>query len=313
MSFSSVSLLINTLQSTKPAAKAVILHIHGGGYVGGHPDSFLPFADFMTRDLGIPVLLPSYRKAPDQPFPAALQDCLDFYGFLFSGGELVRRLIGFHPEAVILSGDSAGGNFALSLTLAVMQIRRMRAAEAGDSSRRSKEIKMPAALLLQYPCLCPAFVSLPSYVLSPIDLIASTGALFSFMSAYHPDWSASPEAGQALWFRQEPEERVKGLIASLAARSRDPLFNNLAFEGFADEEIKAIDLRITAAEMDPLLDHSVSLARRWRGSEVDLRIAERMPHCFAILPRLPPLTPASSLIRAQFALAFGRVNKRLEK
>jgi acetyl esterase/lipase len=62
---------------------------------------------------GMPVLLPSYRLAPEHPYPAALNDVtVAFEHAQNFGADGV-----FEPQRVSLSGDSAGGNLAAALTL----------------------------------------------------------------------------------------------------------------------------------------------------------------------------------------------------
>ena len=79
----------------------IILHLHGGGYVSGGIDSHQMMCVLMAQTLKMKVLLPEYRLAPEQPFPAALDDALKVYRWLEAKGH--------QPGDIILSGDSAGG------------------------------------------------------------------------------------------------------------------------------------------------------------------------------------------------------------
>src|SRR5262249_48518292 len=53
---------------------AVLLYLHGGGYVIGSPRSHRHLAEAIARAAGISCLLPDYRLAPQPPFPAAVGD-----------------------------------------------------------------------------------------------------------------------------------------------------------------------------------------------------------------------------------------------
>ena len=55
------------------------------------------------------VLCFDYRLAPEDPYPAAVEDAMKAWNYLM--------LLGYGARDVILAGDSAGGNLALSLTL----------------------------------------------------------------------------------------------------------------------------------------------------------------------------------------------------
>lgn len=89
--------------------KYIILYCHGGGYSTG---SSL-YARTLTRKLAMStsmdVLSFDYRLAPEHPYPAATQDAMRIWDYLM--------LLGYGARDIILAGDSAGGNLALSLTL----------------------------------------------------------------------------------------------------------------------------------------------------------------------------------------------------
>lgn len=89
----------------------VILHFPGGAFVVtfGHEFSGRPVTEIFTQHLkATRVLWSHYRLAESEEtrFPGAVQDALTFYRFVLS--------LGYEPENIILSGDSAGGNVALA-------------------------------------------------------------------------------------------------------------------------------------------------------------------------------------------------------
>ena len=87
----------------------VILYLHGGGYTGGSLDYAKGFGSALAAKCGIRVLCVAYRLAPEEIYPAALQDSTDAYGYLLSNG--------YAPSRILLCGESAGGGLCYSLCL----------------------------------------------------------------------------------------------------------------------------------------------------------------------------------------------------
>ncbi len=88
------------------AARRVILYLHGGAFILRLPNTHTAFAAQFCAELGASAFLPWYRLAPEHPFPAAPEDCFAAYRFLLDAG--------YRPNDIVLMGDSAGGNLALS-------------------------------------------------------------------------------------------------------------------------------------------------------------------------------------------------------
>lgn len=88
----------------------VILQLHGGGYVGALINIYRKFAEtFCKLNKGISVLTIDYRVAPENPYPAALEDAISGYKWLLN--------LGFKNDQIIISGDSAGGGLGLALCM----------------------------------------------------------------------------------------------------------------------------------------------------------------------------------------------------
>ena len=85
----------------------VILYLHGGGFVAGNLDYALGFGSVLAVKCGIKVFTVEYRLAPEHPYPAALDDAMEAYGYLLSSG--------FDPSRIALCGDSAGGGLCYAL------------------------------------------------------------------------------------------------------------------------------------------------------------------------------------------------------
>ncbi len=116
----------------------VMLFLHGGGYNAGSPRTHRQLAAHLSRATHMRLLMPEYRLAPEHPFPAAVKDALQVYGWL--------QTQGFSPGQIVVGGDSAGGGLTLSMLLALR--------EAGAA--------MPAAAILLAPWT-DLTVSSPSY------------------------------------------------------------------------------------------------------------------------------------------------------
>ena len=68
----------------------IVLHLHGGGYVSGSILAYLMLCIPMARALNATVILPEYRLAPEDPYPAALEDALKAYRWLLARGQIGR-------------------------------------------------------------------------------------------------------------------------------------------------------------------------------------------------------------------------------
>ena len=89
--------------------QAVAFHCHGGGFVACPLDSYHFYGAMLVEQLGLRVVMPDYRLAPEHPYPAAHDDCLSAYrGLLESGVD---------PNRLVVMGDSCGGGLALSTLL----------------------------------------------------------------------------------------------------------------------------------------------------------------------------------------------------
>lgn len=85
----------------------VIVYLHGGGYVIGSVSSYRDFCERLSRSAKARVLAVDYRLAPENPFPAAVDDAVHAYRWVLSQG--------IEPGRVAVAGDSAGAALALSV------------------------------------------------------------------------------------------------------------------------------------------------------------------------------------------------------
>ncbi len=97
--------------------KYVVLHCHGGGYSTGSCLYARTLTSKLAESTSMDVLCFDYRLAPENPYPAAIEDAMKAWNYLM--------LLGYGARDVILTGDSAGGNLALALSLKLKEQRRL--------------------------------------------------------------------------------------------------------------------------------------------------------------------------------------------
>lgn len=97
--------------------KHVILYCHGGGYSTGSSIYARTLTTKLAASTSMDVLSFDYRLAPECPYPAALEDAVKAWDYLM--------LLGYGARDVIIAGDSAGGNLALTLVHRLKQEGRI--------------------------------------------------------------------------------------------------------------------------------------------------------------------------------------------
>ena len=95
-----------------------ILFFHGGGFVVGDLDTHDGIARRLALYSGRPVVAVAYRRAPEHPYPAPLEDCVAVAERIFGGtAGLGIDGRGIDGRGFALAGDSAGANLALGAAL----------------------------------------------------------------------------------------------------------------------------------------------------------------------------------------------------
>lgn len=115
------------------AIAGVIFFFHGGGWTLCDIDTHDPLCRRLCADTGAAIVSIAYRLAPEHPFPAAFDDCVEATSWLIAHGSR----FGLDGEPYLLCGDSAGGNLAAAVTLAM----------------RDRNLPLPAGQALIYPAL----------------------------------------------------------------------------------------------------------------------------------------------------------------
>lgn len=88
-----------------------ILYIHGGGFIGGTPRTYINVSAQIAKKLRAEVYIIKYPLSPEQPFPAAVNHCFDAYQYLLN----LKK----DPKKIVIMGDSAGGGLTLSTLLKI--------------------------------------------------------------------------------------------------------------------------------------------------------------------------------------------------
>jgi acetyl esterase len=87
---------------------ALLMFLHGGGFVLGSIDSHDTVCRFLAKEAGVRVLSVDYRLAPEHPFPVPVEDALAAFHFAHANA----KDLGADPDRIAIGGDSAGGNLS---------------------------------------------------------------------------------------------------------------------------------------------------------------------------------------------------------
>ncbi|MDN6855403.1 alpha/beta hydrolase [Pseudomonas sp. CAN2814] len=152
-------------EGAPPAAGwPTVFYIHGGGWVLGNARTHDMICIPLAVELGALVVALSYRLAPEHPYPAALNDCLNVWRWLQKDGlgEPVDK------QRIAVAGDSGGGNLAAALCLAL----------------RASGEPLPKAQALIYPAL--GDTDSPSHTRCADAPLMTSAAVGEYLAAYLP-------------------------------------------------------------------------------------------------------------------------------
>lgn len=90
-----------------------LLWMHGGGYIRGDIDMDVDYIQKLAKNVGCMVVSVEYRLAPENPFPAPLEDCYTALKWLF----LNALGLGVDSSRIAIGGVSGGGGLAAALAL----------------------------------------------------------------------------------------------------------------------------------------------------------------------------------------------------
>lgn len=139
------------VQPAKIEIETLIIHVHGGGFIATssatHQNYLRQFANACPNAVVFSI---DYRLAPANRFPCQVDDCWQVYCWLILNA---KRAFGIEFKRVVLTGDSAGGNLILSMTLMCI----------------NRKFRVPDSLLPFYPSsICSPEIFWPS-ILNALD------------------------------------------------------------------------------------------------------------------------------------------------
>jgi acetyl esterase len=158
-------------------ALPVLLYLHGGGWTIGDLDTHDVLCRQLAREAGCAVVSVDYRMGPEHRFPAAVEDCVQAFGWVLSHAVDLK----LDPARTAVGGDSAGGNLAAALCL----VQR----EAGRP--------LPGFQLLVYPATDMRAVA-PSHTTNGQGYMLTNDSIAWYRGNYiadpadWADWRASP-------------------------------------------------------------------------------------------------------------------------
>ena len=145
---------------------AIVIHIHGGGFVSMSSESHQAYTRVWASETGIPIFSIDYRLAPENAYPDAINDVWQAYYWIVS---YCKSKLGISPKRILVTGDSAGGNLTYSLCNLCI----------------ATGFRVPDLLMPHYPAMImsPTMFS-PSLLLAVDDFILPAGFLQLCIKSY---------------------------------------------------------------------------------------------------------------------------------
>lgn len=238
--------------------KYIILYCHGGGYSTGSSLYARTLTTKLAASTSMDVLCFDYRLAPEHPYPAAAQDAMKAWNYLM--------LLGYGARDVIIAGDSAGGNMALSLVLKLKEEGRL----------------LPRGLVLMSPWTDLTSSGKTHQTRADVDPVLDAAYLERMIKGYverhSPVFAMEAEKSPAA----EPSEDEPGAMDSgKEVDLKDPMISPLFgdFTGFPPTYIQVGDNEI-------LLSDSTMLHKKMvqENVSVKLDVFKGMWHVFQMSP-----------------------------
>jgi len=158
----------------------MVVNIHGGGWCLGTPEQSAWLASHVAAATGAVVVSPSYRLAPEHPYPAAVEDTWALLQWIEANADA----LGGDHERIAVMGDSAGGNLA-----AVAALTARDAGGVNGIGIRAQVLIYPAVEMYErYPSEAE-FAEAPVLTQKQMH---SFGRLYLGPRYGDEDWQASP-------------------------------------------------------------------------------------------------------------------------
>lgn len=127
---------VRSYTPSQSASGRTLVWLHGGGWMVGSLDTHDDLCEHLAQYTGHQVLSLHYRRSPENPFPAALDDLQELLAWL----ERMAGVLPFAGQPLLLGGDSAGAHLALAWA---------------TGAALNPELTQAQGLLLLYPPLLP--------------------------------------------------------------------------------------------------------------------------------------------------------------
>ena len=279
-------------------SRNVILHVTGGGWFIHTTAMDLPFLSEWSGELNTVIIVPEYDLLPENHFPVALNQITAVYKAVVTGGAC--STLGFKPDKIIVTGESAGGNMATAMcvklcmdgdidveeALKVKEEQKARERAAKAEKRARAEKNKQAAGGGQSPEVAVQVKKQATVVKERVaGKVTLPDALLLSCPALNMCHSMSPSRIMGTGDPVLPT----GLLAMISDEYVPPSLNiskenPLCSPYFAPDEILEIFPRtlMWVSASDPLLDDAVDLNTRLRrvGIKSEIHAAQYMPHAF---------------------------------
>ncbi|KAI3338055.1 acetyl esterase [Ustulina deusta] len=252
-------------------SKGILLHMHGGGYTLGshrHADGLLKF---YANTCQITAMSVGYRLAPEHPWPAGREDCIDVAEHLVDGG---GGSSSSSNALLFLAGESGGANLAVLTAFALMR------------SRPGHALK---GLVLPYGNYSVA-LGLPSMASYERPVVLNREIMGRFAEVYTPGWTT--------------EARQSPLVSPLFEDLRALASSSSPSAAPGGRLPPALFLCGTD---DPLLDDTLLMGVKWlaSGSEAVVKIFPGAPHVFNV----PDLDVGKESFAYEAEFLLGKINE----
>ena len=162
-----------------------ILYLHGGGYILGSLRGYQGLASYLSSATGASVLLIDYRLAPEDKFPACIEDVKTAFNWMLENGPGGAG----SADKTYIAGDSAGGGLSLASTLVM----------------RDEGLSLPDGVI----------------ALSPWAELEPTSTSFEENNETDPFLSREGITGMADTYVNSPEDKTNPLASPLFASFKD--------------------------------------------------------------------------------------------
>ena len=189
----------------KPAVKpeSLMIFIHGGGFIGMSTHSHELFLRDWVNRFNIPIIGINYGLSPKHKYPYGLNDCYQGYRWIINH---CKDVLGFNPKKIILSGDSSGGTFVLSLLYLII----------AQNEFENQKIRLPDLVLPLYPCCNTSIKNMgTSMLLSLKDFLLNDKFLIYVNESYRDIYSndddpfLNPEKVKDCILKKLPRMRIQ--------------------------------------------------------------------------------------------------------